>query len=149
MRHALCGVVLTACMFALGCSGMTTVARDQQHDQPNIRQQFLNKNPNSPFTENIRNGEVVVGMGFAEVLAAWGLPESRVRDRDPKVEHWSFVTLDPESMDRVQHTLRFEDKKVSEWYINRRINPGVVWIPESGSALIPPVANEPAAASRR
>ena len=47
-----------------------------------IREDYLRANPNGPFNERIARGEVEKGMNFLEVLAAWGLPDTRGLSQD-------------------------------------------------------------------
>lgn len=86
-----------------------------------IRGQFLKANPNGPYNDHVARGEVVAGMGFIEVLASWGLPDSRWRSKAGELEYWSYFTRDADSGDWVGYTFTFEENAVSEWAMTRHV----------------------------
>jgi len=86
---------------------------------PEVREEFLLMNPDGRFNQFVSKGEVVTGMGFEEVLASWGLPESRRLSRDRKQEYWTYLGEDDLSGDWMRYTFVFEKRLLVDWDVSR------------------------------
>jgi hypothetical protein len=83
-----------------------------------LRAEYLKRNPQSPYLEQVARGEVVKGMDVFGVLAAWGHPERRSRD-DPQSEHWVYIDTDPGNGDVTEYMLAFKQGVLSAWQTHR------------------------------
>ncbi len=88
-----------------------------------LRQEYLNSNPDGEYNEYIKRGEVVKGMDFLEVLAAWGHPERRKKD-DSLTEHWVYHEFDETSKDAIWYTFTFRRNILAEWSLSREFADG-------------------------
>ncbi len=113
-----------------------------------LREHYARTHPASPWMEAVERGEVRRGMRFAEVLAAWGIPQVRRRvvEKDGPLEYWTYADVDTFSGDWTRTTFVFERNTLVDWTIVRHVNkdgglvdwrlrPGRARIPTSGVAL--------------
>ncbi len=108
----LLGFLFTACAHAPNSlDDGVTVAK--------FRQDYLQKNPDGPYNSYILQGQVVKGMKHVEVMASWGLPESRRLSKDRKCEYWTFYGKDAESWDCIRYTLEFQESILVGWDVSR------------------------------
>jgi hypothetical protein len=89
-----------------------------------LRDDYLRTNPNNPFTAEIQRGEVALGMGYREVLAAWGKPDARVASADPDEERWTYILCDDNGVDWILYDFIFDNKAVVEWQFSRNVGSG-------------------------
>ncbi len=97
---------------------------DENEAVLSIRTDYLRSNPAGPYNDFIRRGEVVKGMNYVEVLAAWGFPESRLRVPERSAEYWRYVSRDELSRDWIQYTFVFEGDALAEWEMMRQASKG-------------------------
>jgi hypothetical protein len=88
-----------------------------------LRQEYLNSNPDGAYNEYIKRGEVVKGMDFLEVLASWGHPEVRTKE-SALTEHWMYREVDEDSKDAVVYTFTFRRNVLAEWDLMRHFAAG-------------------------
>jgi len=84
-----------------------------------LRLDYLSKHPDGRFNSFIKQGQVVKGMKHVEVMASWGLPESRSLSKDKKFEYWTFYGKDADSYDWIRYTLVFEKNYLTGWDVSR------------------------------
>jgi len=96
------------------CSHMPRVM-EETDSVLTIRNEYLRTHPDGRFNESIMAGEVCKGMNFIEVLAAWGLPETRFRSADDDIEFWKYVSRDDVSLDWMSYTFAFEKNALVGW----------------------------------
>jgi len=89
-----------------------------------IREDYLRAHPDGLFNAEIARGEIVVGMGYTDVLAAWGRPDERVADRDMDVEQWTYVLHSDNGVDWVRYDFLFSKRSVVEWETSRNTASG-------------------------
>ena len=143
-RYLLCvvflGLLFTACAHAPNAlDDGVTVAK--------LRQDYLKKNPNGQYNYYIVHGQVVKGMKHVEVMASWGLPESRRLSKDRKVEYWTFYGKDNDSWDWIRYTLEFEENVLTGWDVDRHYaKNGMIedWVHRTPNALLQDSPREPA-----
>ncbi len=143
-------VVLTAAIVS-SCSYHPKVEEESQ-DVLTIRQEFLLANPNGIHNASISRGEVMKGMGFMEVLAAWGLPEARERIRDKELEYWSYFFRDDDSRDWTRYTFTFERSELIEWDTARHVarnQPLAGWEALNGAESPPSINGDTFSARKR
>jgi hypothetical protein len=58
-------------------------------------------------------------MKFTEVMASWGLPESRRLSHDRELEYWTFYGKDLDSGNWTRYTLLFEKGILTDWDLVR------------------------------
>jgi hypothetical protein len=102
-----------------------------------LREEYFASNPDGQYNENIRNGEVVRGMDFLEVLASWGHPAERKKDSQT-MEEWTYREIDEVSKDWVEYTFMFRQSILEDWSIARHVAKGgaLMAIPKQGETLI-------------
>jgi hypothetical protein len=83
------------------------------------RGDYLEQHPTGKYNRYISRGEVVRGMGFVEVSASWGIPETRSKSKDKKYEYWTFFGEDEISGDWSRYTLVFEETVLTDWFLDR------------------------------
>ncbi|MCU0639916.1 MAG: hypothetical protein MUF59_08610, partial [Candidatus Krumholzibacteria bacterium] len=117
----------------LGCSCMTKVERENFVDS-SYRDEYTKLNPESPFCQNIKNGEITRGMDVQEVIASWGLPNVYLVSAKKSEEYWIYYIRNELSSSVLIYTLVFsDDSKLSDWDIDmkRFIDNSYVYNPES------------------
>lgn len=117
----------------LGCSCMTRVERENFVDS-SFRDEYTKLNPESPFCQNIKNGEITRGMNVQEVIASWGLPNVYLVSTKKSEEYWIYYIRNELSSSVLIYTLVFlDDSKLSDWDIDmkRFIDNSYVHNPES------------------
>lgn len=117
----------------LGCSCVTKVERENFVDS-SFRDEYTKQNPESPFCENIKNGEITRGMSVQEVMASWGLPNVYLVSMKKSEEYWVYYIRNDLSSSILIYTLIFsDDSKLSDWDIDmkRFIDNSYVYNPES------------------
>jgi hypothetical protein len=106
-----------------------------------MRADYLRTNPAGRFNAEINRGEVVVGMGFYDVLAAWGLPDARAV-ADSSQERWTYVIKDDNEVDWVRYDFLFARRAVVEWETSRNTGSGFSPLDDDArgvSLRVPPV----------
>ncbi len=81
------------------------------------RQDYVTAHPDGLYNSHIMNGEVVKGMNLMEVLASWGLPNSRRHSESGSHEYWFFVSQDKESGMIRRYELIFQDQLLHDWNV--------------------------------
>jgi len=117
----------------LGCSCVTKVERENFVDS-SFRDDYTKLNPESPFCQNIKNGEITRGMNVQEVMASWGLPNVYLVSTKKSEEYWIYYIRNEISSSILIYTLVFtDDSKLSDWDIDmkRFIDNSYVHNPES------------------
>ncbi len=106
-------VLLAAC-------GASTLRRSQGElsDLASVRSEYLSRNPDNPYNENVVRGEIVRGMDMKAVTASWGLPEKKVQD-GVDFERWLYVDVDNISNESVGYALQFEKGVLKVWNVQR------------------------------
>ena len=113
-------LVVSSCLLLLflACSH-TPRAINDDNSILQMRQDYLLAHPGGAYDEYITRGEVVRGMNYLEVSASWGIPETRRRSRDQKLEYWTFYEKDDVSGDWMRYTFVFEKGALSDWQMAR------------------------------
>lgn len=101
-----------------------------------IRADYLRAHPTGRYNAEITRGEVVVGMGFNDVLAAWGMPDARTVP-DSSQERWTYVLRDDNEVDWVRYDFLFAERAVVEWETSRNAGSGFAVLDDDarGAAL--------------
>lgn len=89
-----------------------------------IRDDYLRAHPTGRFNAEIVRGEVVVGMGYHDLLAAWGVPDARVAAADSSQERWTYVLRDDNEVDWVRYDFLFAARSVAAWETIRNVGSG-------------------------
>jgi hypothetical protein len=106
--------------------------------------EYLSAHPDGRFNESIRSGRVAVGMNFEDVLAAWGIPDTRIRNASREEERWLYVLADPWSHDSVGYDFVFVKRELTSWETTRNVASSQYLYPQNVSArAMPPVASAP------
>ena len=84
-----------------------------------MREDYVNSHPAGKYNEYIDRGQVVKGMNFMEVSASWGIPETRSKSQDTKLEYWTFFGKDEVSGDWTRYTMVFEKGVLTGWDLSR------------------------------
>ena len=113
-------LVLSSCLLLLfiACAH-TPQALNDDLTLRQMRDEFLRDHPDGGYNIYIARGEVVRGMGFLEVSASWGMPETRRQSKDRKLEYWTYFSSDEVSGDWSRYTLTFEQKTLADWHVVR------------------------------
>ncbi|NIM19438.1 MAG: hypothetical protein GTO51_03550 [Candidatus Latescibacteria bacterium] len=88
------------------------------------RQEYIRAHPEGPFNNHILNGEVVKGMGLMEVLASWGLPNSRNCSESGAQEFWTYYATGEQTGDIREYVLIFKDQTLSRWKVTLSVAEG-------------------------
>jgi len=131
--------VILASFFA-ACANVPP-RRDDTPEILVIREDYLRSHPNGPFNPEIARGEIAVGMGYTDVLAAWGMPDARVADPDMEEEQWTYVLHSDNGVDWVRYDFLFANRLVAEWESSRNVGSGFATIrddPRGVSLRVPP-----------
>ena len=99
-----------------------------------IRADYLRAHPTGPYNAQITRGEVVVGMGFYDVLAAWGMPDARAV-ADSSQERWTYVLRDDNEVDWVRYDFLFARRAVVEWETSRNAGSGFATIADDARGV--------------
>lgn len=122
MRPAPQKFLPVSCVLLLGLAACgTSSLRRSQVDVPdlaNLRSEYIEQYPDSPFLDNVNHGEIVRGMDAFCVLACWGPPGHRARDGGD-FERWLYVDLDDVLNEQVGYALEFEAGVLKSWDIHR------------------------------
>lgn len=133
MRITALALAVSMVAVNLGCSCMTRVERENFVDS-SFRDEYTKLNPESPFCQNIKNGEITRGMNVQEVIASWGLPNVYLVSTKKSEEYWIYYIRNELSSSVLIYTLVFlDDSKLSDWDIDmkRFIDNSYVHNPES------------------
>jgi hypothetical protein len=114
---------IVAATFLPSCAHSPRVI-DESEAVLSIRKDYLRSNPDGRFNDFIERGEVVKGMSYVEVLAAWGFPEARLNIPERSTEYWRYVARDDLSRDWVEYTFVFQKNLLSEWEMIRHPSKG-------------------------
>ena len=125
----LLGFIFSSCSHAPRALNEGTTVTD-------LRQDHLKKYPDGKFNRYIERGQIVKGMQYLEVMASWGLPESRRLSRDREFEYWTFFGKDNDSWDWIRYTLEFEENCLLGWDMTRHFTKNGVledWLTRSAN----------------
>jgi hypothetical protein len=111
-------LTLAACLLA-SCA-VSPPRRDETPAIREFRDQYLRSHPVGTFNDMIVRGEIAVGMGYEDVIAAWGLPDAREVSKSGE-ERWSYVLVDDNGVDWMSYDFVFSEKKVVEWERSRNV----------------------------
>ncbi|MBN2185782.1 MAG: hypothetical protein JW746_10710 [Candidatus Krumholzibacteriota bacterium] len=111
-------LMVISLIFSIGCSCISTVERENLVELCD-REEFVGKNPDSRFCENILSGEIVRGMEGNEVMASWGLPNVYLVSEDRSQEYWVYYVQNAGARSIHIYTLAFDDKNLlDDWDID-------------------------------
>ena len=116
VRVATLAIVTVAVVLLSACSSGLHLNQELD-DRDDIRQTYLQNNPNGKYNEHIAKGEVVKGMSVIEVLAAWGLPGVRRTSTQTGTEFWTYYTLDDISQKISSYDLVFTNRTLDRWIV--------------------------------
>lgn len=108
----LLGILLPSCASAPNALNETITVIE-------LRQDYLRENPEGEYNQFIGRGQVIKGMKFKEVMASWGLPESRRLSRNREFEYWTFYGKDADSGNWMRYTLVFQKNTLTNWDVVR------------------------------
>ncbi len=117
-RHSL--VWLFATLLLASCAARPP-ARDADDSIRDMRAGYLSAHPYGRFNDSIRSGKVAVGMNFDDVLASWGIPDTRIRDTNRSEEHWVYVLTDRWNGDSVSYEFVFVNRELTSWESMRNV----------------------------
>ena len=106
-------LVLFAVCLVTSCSQVARIDADPEVET--IRAQYLSENPHGQYNDHIARGEIVRGMNFVEVLASWGVPTRRERQKDGVTEAWTYRVHDRDPSDIATYELQFADRMLTGW----------------------------------
>jgi hypothetical protein len=109
---------LTAALLSLACAH-TPNALNTDEAVLMMREDYVRTHPGGKYNEYIQRGQVVRGMNYLEVSASWGIPETRSKSRDRKVEYWTFFGKDDLSGDWTRYTMVFEKGVLADWELSK------------------------------
>ena len=133
-------VLLILASLAAACANVPP-RRDDTPEILVLREDYLRAHPNGPFNPEIARGEVALGMGYSDMLAAWGMPDARLADPDMEQEQWTYVLRSDNGVDWVRYDFLFANRLVAEWEISRNVGTGFATIrddPRGVSLRVPP-----------
>lgn len=116
VRVATLAIVAFTVVALSACSNMLRLNRDVE-ERADLRQNYLQNNPDGAFNNHIVKSEVVKGMNVIEVLASWGLPDVRTASKTTKAEFWTYFTVDDYSQTVSSYDLVFEDRQLRRWVV--------------------------------
>jgi hypothetical protein len=126
---------------ALASCASRPPARDADDSILGMRAQYLKSHPNGRFNEEINKGEVAPGMNFDDMLASWGIPDTRIRTGTDDRERWVYVVSDEYSHDWVRYDFVFANRELTRWEQMRNVaSSQYIGSPGSSSTLrsLPP-----------
>lgn len=89
-----------------------------------IRVDYLRAHPQGPFNGEIGRSEIALGMGYYDVLAAWGMPDARISDNERGEERWTYLIKSDNEVDGVRYDFLFVKQVVVEWEASRDVASG-------------------------
>ncbi len=95
-----------------------------------IRDEYIRTHPGGPFNVAIERGEAAVGMGYYDMLAAWGMPDVRERDSERDEERWVYVLTSENQADWLRYDFIFAKRMLVEWEWSRGVASGSVPLPD-------------------
>ncbi|MBN1884598.1 MAG: hypothetical protein JW876_03605 [Candidatus Krumholzibacteriota bacterium] len=119
LRTSILTVLLASIVTGCGCAGMSTVEREYL-TEPASREQYLVDHPGCAFIRHIRNGEIVRGMVFDEVMASWGLPNVYMASEGTPREYWIYYVQGEDTRSILIYTLLFHDSCLEQWEIDQK-----------------------------
>jgi hypothetical protein len=126
-RHGYSSRALALAIATVLCASCATSPprRDTTPEIQAIRDDYLRTNPNVVHKGAIVRGEVVVGMGYQDVLAAWGRPTARVvEEGSDDAERWTYVLVSDNGVDWVRYDFFFAKWSVVQWETTRSVASG-------------------------
>ena len=141
-----CGYCSKVLLLALTASVLASCATSPPRREDTaaileIRDEYIRTHPGGPFNGAIARGEVAVGMGYYDVLAAWGMPDVRERDADRDEERWTYVLTSENQADWLRYDFVFAKRMLVEWEWSRGVASGSVPLPDDPrgvSSRVPP-----------
>lgn len=109
-----------------------------------IRDEYIRTHPSGPFNVAIARGEVAVGMGYYDMLAAWGMPDMRERDAARDEERWVYVLPSENEVDWMRYDFIFAKRTLVEWEWSRGVASGSVPLPDDPRGVSARVPATPA-----
>ena len=130
-----CGYWSRIVLLALATSMLASCATGppRREDTPailEIRDEYLRTHPQGAFNGVIARGEVAVGMGYYDLLAAWGMPDARERDGARDEERWTYVLTSENQADWLRYDFVFAQRMLVEWEWSRGVASGSVPLPD-------------------
>ena len=117
-------------LLLLLCTGCASSSLQLLQEPPpyisDIRAEYFNANPDSPYRNDVTVATVVPGMGRFDVLASWGIPSRRVRD-GMGIEQWTYYDVDSDSGDAIEYSLMFKNGVLDRWSSRPHKNDGVAY----------------------
>lgn len=117
-------VVAAFVVSTLAACATSPPRRDETQAILEIRADYLRKHPTGPFNVEIARSEVALGMGYYDVLAAWGMPDARLADAERGEERWTYVIKSDNEVDGVRYDFLFVKQVVVEWESTRDVASG-------------------------
>lgn len=111
-----CALVFGVALIA-SCSSLPQ-STHLDEGQADLRAEYLQNHPDGKYNVHISEGRVVKGMGIVEVLASWGLPNTRRSWQNDDAEYWAYYAKDEHTGQIVSYELIFEEQILSRWMIN-------------------------------
>jgi hypothetical protein len=130
-----CGYCSRVLLLALAASLLASCATSppRREDTPailEIRDDYIRTHPDGAFNVVIARGEVAVGMGYYDMLAAWGIPDVRERDAERDEERWVYVLTSENQADWLRYDFIFAKRMLVEWEWSRGVASGSVPLPD-------------------
>ena len=138
-------VLLVVAAASLAACASNPPRRDETPAILEIRDEYMRTHPHGPYNVAIARGEVVVGMGYYDVFAAWGMPDSRTRDGERDEERWTYVLMSENQADWIRYDFVFDKRVLVEWEWSRGVASGSLPLPEDGRGVSTRVPGAPAA----
>ena len=110
-------LVVVTLALAASCSRLPVSNRSDEHTT-SIRAEYLENHPDGKYNTHITEGRVVKGMGVVEVLASWGLPNTRRSVPQDNAEFWTYYAKDQQTQQVVSYELVFQAKVLSRWVVH-------------------------------
>ena len=111
-----CAVVVALALTASCSSLQQSTTLDA--DQADLRAEYLANHPDGKFNDHITEGRVVKGMSIVEVLASWGLPNSRRSWKHDNAEYWVYYAKDEHTGQLMSYELIFSEQLLTRWVVN-------------------------------
>jgi len=132
---------------SLGCApSLRQLESTTPADLTDLRAQYIQVHPDSPYLTHVLSGEVVKGMDYLGVIAAWGRPETRTSDGLGR-ELWFYVDADEDSGNSSEFELVFFDGTLARW-TSRAQSGGSVAVRSSDQVTSIAVRADPPAGKR-
>lgn len=117
-------VVAALAASTLAACATSPPRRDETPAILEIRADYLRAHPQGPFNGEIARSEIALGMGFYDVLAAWGMPDARVSDHERGEERWTYVLKNGNEVDELRFDFLFVKHVVVDWESSRDVASG-------------------------